>query len=476
MVFTDARVSSFERRDSRQEMNAEFASAEHDRRVEREETAMEGFNGSPGLASLDDNAHVQVDYREMEGEEHAEEGTGVAVRGSVMGGGGRSGGRALRGYNWTEQENLILIEQKRLEHEERHRRGAASEKFVHGKEAWRIVMEGCNAQVGFRERDQNQVCNKWDSLGKEFKRIRDYLGSSVAVEWWNLPKLDKKELARTRKLPLEFTEAMYKALDPWHGQRMAMANYAGSSVVDTDRDASSQPGANRFGRVRRAGKAAGSKLLPGSNAATGSPSPTSRMERSYERTVSSCPEDGVRTELERQATPLNEVGARALGRGVSSCPENAVPASSAATATPPTPSSAPSEGRTRSSNAPAPSTELNTPDDGTPSSGRRKRKVAGTDNLERDLYEDYLAPVDAQDAEERAWRSSMLKLHSDREARLASKDAQAATMEECLYQLEVKRTARMERMYELEMQKQLNIGNMTNALLKMANSIENMTR
>lgn len=29
---------------------------------------MEGFDGSPGLASLDDNAHVQVDYGEMDGE------------------------------------------------------------------------------------------------------------------------------------------------------------------------------------------------------------------------------------------------------------------------------------------------------------------------------------------------------------------------------------------------------------------------
>jgi hypothetical protein len=48
-----------------------------------------------------------------------------------------------------------------------------------------------------------------------------------------------------------------------------------------------------------------------------------------------------------------------------------------------------------------------------------------------------------------------------------------AIMEERLYQLEVKRTARM---YELEMQKQVNIGNMTNALLKMANLIENMSR
>ena len=33
----------------------------------------------------------------------------------------------------------------------------------------------------FRERGQNQVCNKWDALGKEFRRIRDYLGSSDAV-------------------------------------------------------------------------------------------------------------------------------------------------------------------------------------------------------------------------------------------------------------------------------------------------------
>jgi hypothetical protein len=176
---------------------------------------------------------------------------------------------------------------------------------VHGKEAWRVVTERCNAWVGFRERDQNQVCNKWDALGKEFKRIRDYLGSSDAVEWWSLSKVDKKELAKTRKLPLEFTQAMYKALDPWHGQRMIMANCMGS-IVETERDASSQPVSNRFGRVRRAGEAGASspgRTVPGCNVATGSPSSTSRAMRPNERAVSSCPGNGVPARSAATATP-----------------------------------------------------------------------------------------------------------------------------------------------------------------------------
>lgn len=117
--------------------------------------------------------------------------------------------------------------------------------------------------------------------------------------------VDKKELARTRKLPLEFTEAMYKALDPWHGQRMIMANCMGS-IVDTERDASSQPVSNRFGRVRRAGEAGASSpgsTVPRSNVATGSPSSTSRAMRPNERAVSSCPGNGVPARSAATATP-----------------------------------------------------------------------------------------------------------------------------------------------------------------------------
>ncbi|KAG0585567.1 hypothetical protein M758_2G020800 [Ceratodon purpureus] len=403
---------------------------------------MESFDGSPGLASLEENAHVEMEYGDMEGEERGVNAEEVTVARS--GGGGR--GRAQRGYNWTEQENLVLIEQKRLEHEERLRRGAASERFVHGKEAWRIVTEGCNAQEGFRERDHIQVINKWDAVGKEFKRIREYLGASDAVDWWRLSKADKKALARARKLPLEFTEAMYKALEPWHGQRVMVGSNMGS-IVDVER------GANRSGRVRRGGRGNGSP---------------SRTERAVSSAATATPPTMLCT--------LSEGGDRALGRGVVACPGNAVPGSSAGTASPPTPSSGPSEGRTRSCNAPGASTEPNTPEDGTPSSGGRKRKAGEIEDFERDLYRGYVGPGEAQEGDERVWRSSMLKLQSDHEARLAAKDAQAATMDERLYQLEVKRIARLEKMDELEMQKQVNIGNMTNALLKMANSIENMTR
>lgn len=122
--------------------------------------------------------------------------------------------------------------------------------------------------------------------------------------------------------------------------------------------------------------------------------------------------------------------------------------------------------------SPAPSTtvasespQAGTPGNDTPGSTGRKRKAVGTDNLVdfvKDFNHEYVARVEAQDIEKRAWRSNVLAFDTAREARIAHKETQAADMDHKLYELEVERTR--------------NLGNMTSALLMLASSMDTLTR
>lgn len=106
-----------------------------------------------------------------------------------------------------------------------------------------------------------------------------------------------------------------------------------------------------------------------------------------------------------------------------------------------------------------------TPGDDTPGSTGRKRKAVGTDNLVdfvKDFNHEYLARVEAQDSEKCTWRTDVLAFDTAREARIAQKESQAASMEHKFYELEVERTK--------------NLGSMTAALLMMATSMATLTR
>lgn len=106
-----------------------------------------------------------------------------------------------------------------------------------------------------------------------------------------------------------------------------------------------------------------------------------------------------------------------------------------------------------------------TPGDATPGSTGRKRKANGNDNLVefvKDFNCDYIARLEAEDKEKRAWRSEVFAFDTAREARIALKEAQTVNMDEKLYSLEVERTR--------------NLGNMTSALLMLASSMDALTR
>ena len=135
---------------------------------------------------------------------------------------------------------------------------------------------------------------------------------------------------------------------------------------------------------------------------------------------------------------------------------------------PPTPraqSEGAAESPIASGNAASGSPTRVTPGDGTPGSTGRKRKAAGTDNLVdfvKDFNFEYLSRVDAQDRDKQAWRTDMLAFDREREARIAQKETESINMDRKLYELEVERTR--------------NLGNMTGALLMLASSMDALTR
>ena len=287
----------------------------------------------------------------------------------------------VRGPNWTEAEMLVLIGQKRIEWDSRHHCNQPSlARFVYGTTAWKLVLAGCLGVVGFRVRDTDQITNKWDGLIKDYKKLKDYIDASGSGNWWAMSREEKKQLSRTRKMSLEFSESMYIEMEAFVGKRQIFGR--ATHVVDSDRVAPSNTG--QFCR-----------------------SPPSPRVRS--------------------------------GEGLAS------PITSATTA-----SDSPSRA---------------TPGADTPGSTGRKRKAMGTDNLVdfvKDFNFEYLARVEAQDKDRQAWRSDMLAFDRAREARIAQKESEGVSMDKKLFELEVERTK--------------NLGNMTTALLMLASSMDSLTR
>ena len=140
----------------------------------------------------------------------------------------------VRGPNWTEAEMLVLIGQKRIEWDGRHNCNQPSlAKFVYGTTAWKLVLAGCMSVVGFRARDADQITNKWDGLIKDYKKLKEYIEGTCSANWWGMSREEKKHLSKTRKMSLEFSEAMYVEMEGFVGRRQIFGRASG--VVDSDR-------------------------------------------------------------------------------------------------------------------------------------------------------------------------------------------------------------------------------------------------
>ena len=142
----------------------------------------------------------------------------------------------VRGPNWTEAEMLVLIGQKRVEWDGRHNCNQPSlAKFVYGTTAWKAVLAGCMAVVGFRARDVDQITNKWDGLIKDYKKLKDYIEGTGSANWWGMTREERKELSKTRKMSLEFSETMYTEMEGFVGRRQIFGR--STDAVDSDRPA-----------------------------------------------------------------------------------------------------------------------------------------------------------------------------------------------------------------------------------------------
>ena len=234
--------------------------------------------------------------------------------------------------------------------------------------------------VGFRARDTDQITNKWDGLVKEYKKLKEYIEGTSSANWWGLSRSEKKQLSKTRKMSLEFSESMYVEMEGFVGRRQIFGR--ATDVVDSDRPA--PPVARSFGRA--------------------TPSPHVRVS--------------------------GGVGSPSVSAAITS--------------------ESPTGG---------------TPGDDTPGSTGRKRKAVGSDNLVdfvKDFNFEYLVCVETQEKDKRAWRSDILAFDTAREARLAKKDEEVISMDKKLYELEVERTR--------------NLGNIISALLMLASSMDALTR
>ena len=224
------------------------------------------------------------------------------------------------------------------------------------------------------------MTNKWDGLIKDYKKLKEYIEGTGSGTWWGMNRDEKRDLCKTRRLPLEFSECMYIEMEKFVGKRQIFGR--ASDVIDSDR--LSSPPAKNFSR--------------------------------------SPPSSRVPTFM-----------------GGSSLATSATTAPSSPTRT--------------------------TPGDDMPGSTGRKRKAASTDNLVdfvKDFNYDYLSRVESQERDKRTWRTEVMALDMAREARLAQKDAEASSLDKKLYDLEVERTR--------------NLGNMTSALLMLATSMDAFTR
>ena len=66
--------------------------------------------------------------------------------------------------------------------------------------------------------------------------------SSGSGNWWALSREEKKQLSKTRKMSLEFSESMYAKMEGFVGKRQIFGR--ATAVVDSDRVA--PPVSRRF--------------------------------------------------------------------------------------------------------------------------------------------------------------------------------------------------------------------------------------
>lgn len=115
---------------------------------------------------------------------------------------------------------LVLVGQKHLEWDGKDNSNQPSfGKFVYATTAWKLGLEGCMSIVIFREKDEDQITKKWDTLIKDYQKIKVYIENTTLANWWRMNKVEKKELSRNRKISLKFSEPVYNEMEEFVARR-----------------------------------------------------------------------------------------------------------------------------------------------------------------------------------------------------------------------------------------------------------------
>ena len=73
--------------------------------------------------------------------------------------------------------------------------------------------------------------------------MKDYIEGSGSANWWGMSREEKKQLSKTRKMSLEFSEAMYAEMEGFVGRRQIF----GRAVDVLDSNRLTQPPPRHFG-------------------------------------------------------------------------------------------------------------------------------------------------------------------------------------------------------------------------------------
>ena len=91
-------------------------------------------------------------------------------------------------------------------------------KFTYGIIVQKLVLEGCIDVVGVWFKDAGQVTNKWDGLINNYRKFKEQIRMIGSANWWRMRRKEKN-LPKTRKMLLEFSESMYIELEDLIGRR-----------------------------------------------------------------------------------------------------------------------------------------------------------------------------------------------------------------------------------------------------------------
>lgn len=106
---------------------------------------------------------------------------------------------------------VLVLQAARREDEDRQLRGGPKEKHKTAQERWQAIEDHCWAHSVQRSAQQCQ--DKWESIGADFKKVKDYERGLVPGQksYWDMSNDDRKK----KRLPPNFHKEVFTAMGKW---------------------------------------------------------------------------------------------------------------------------------------------------------------------------------------------------------------------------------------------------------------------